>query len=411
MDLSPAKLGRRLDNARSWLRRDSAFISSEKTPFEVIADDGLATLRYYPPLEARHIRLDNQQLGVSDTVRRTPLVIVSPLAVNMGIYDLFPERSFVRYMLAQGFPVYLVNWGSPERRHDSLTLANYFADRLPVFLDQVRSHSQQQDLSLHGWSFGGLFSYAYTALSRDAHIRNLVLVGAPCDYHANGMLGKHYRRLARSIRWVNKRTSFRIHKTRPGIWRASGIGNAVAFKLTSPVGSLRNYLKLVRHLHDDNFVVKHATNAAFLDQMEAYTGASMQDIIQYLITDNLLARGRLPMANRPALLADINANILMITGKQDVIVTSACSHALLKQVKSDDVSALEIAGGHMNIVGSSTAARDSWPNIAQWLIERDGTETGVTPLPHDEATASPEAAPSTASEVAVDSHETAATAS
>lgn len=377
MDLSPATLGRRLDNARSWLRRDSAFISSEKTPFEVIADDGLASLRYYPPLEVRHIRLGNEQLGVRDSTRRTPLVIVSPLAVNMGIYDLFPERSFIRYMLAQGFPVYLVNWGSPQRRHDSLTLANYFADRLPVFLGRVREHSGQQDLSLHGWSLGGLFSYAYTALSHDAHIRNLVLVGAPCDYHTNGMLGIHYRRLARSLRWIGKRTGFRVHKTRPGIWRASGTGNALAFKLTSPVGSLRSYLKLLRHLQDDNFVVKHATNAAFLDGMEAYTGASMQDIIQYLITDNLLARGRLPMANRPALLADINANLLMITGKQDVIVTRTCSRALLKQIKSRDVTELEVAGGHMSIVGGDCAARDSWPAIAHWLTERDASDAAT----------------------------------
>lgn len=372
MPLLPHAIRHRLDNARAWFRRDETFIQSQKTPFEIIADDGLASLRYYPPLTSSHIRLEDVQIPVQRNRQQTPLVIVSPLAVNMGLYDLFPERSFVRFMLAQGFPVYLVDWGSPQRRHDSLTLANYFADRLPVFLAKVREHAGRPDLSLHGWSFGGLFSYAYTALSHDPHIRNLVLLGPPCDYHANGMLGKHYQRLSRSLTWLKQRTGFRVHNTRPGIWRASGLGNALAFKLTDPVGSFKNYVELLQQLGDDDYVIKHATNAAFLDRMEAYPGACVQDMFQYLFTENVLARGRLPMASRPAVLKDIRASLLMVTGKQDVIVTPACARALLKQVASDDITDITINGSHMGIVGGRDAARESWPQIATWLAERDG---------------------------------------
>ena len=32
------------------------------------------------------------------------VVIVPPLAVNMDIYDLFPERSLVKYLTARGVP-------------------------------------------------------------------------------------------------------------------------------------------------------------------------------------------------------------------------------------------------------------------------------------------------------------------
>lgn len=371
-------LQQQLGNAVAWVTRREDYIQSEKTPFEVLSDDGLASLRYYPPLQQSHICLEDRQLPVSQQKRRLPLVIVSPLAVNMRLYDLFPERSLVRYMLAQGFSVYLVNWGSPKRRHDSLTLANYFADRLPVFLQKVREHSGSDELSLHGWSFGGLFSYAYTALKRDHQIRNLVLLGAPCDYHANGVLGKQYQRVSRYLTWLKRRTGFRVHKTPHLFWRSPGAGNALAFKLTSPAASLKSYTKLLQKLTDDDYVSKHATNSAFLDQMEAYPGACVQDIVQYLFTDNLLARGRLPMSSRPALINDIDANILMITGKQDTIVTRACSQALLRQVKSQDVTTQEISGGHMSIVASPTAAKESWPVIAGWLAERDAAADDVS---------------------------------
>lgn len=371
MMLLPSSFRHRLKNAHAWLKRDADFIQSERTPFQIIEDDGLARLRYYPPLVESQIQLEGQSIPVRQQRRKTPLVIVAPLAVNMGIYDLFPERSFVRFMLAQGFPVYLVDWGNPDRRHDSLTIANYFADRLPVFIKRVREHSGATDLSLHGWSFGGLFSYCYTAISRDTRIRNLILVGTPCDYHANGKLGRYYQRLSRQLIWLRKHTGFRVQKTRPGFWRSSGLRNALSFKLTDPVGSLQNYIELVRQLDDDDFVVKHATNAAFLDRMVAYPGASIQDMLQYLLTENVFARGRLPMESRPAALKDIHANILLVTGKQDVIVTPACSRPLLKQVQSRDTTDLLIDGSHMGIMGGRAAAQQSWQQMADWLAARD----------------------------------------
>lgn len=370
--LSP--LLNRLRNARDWLRRDDHYILAEKTPFQVIAGDGLASLRYYPPLKQNHIHLQDTQLPVQRHQHQTPLVIVSPLAVNMRLYDLFPELSFVRYMLAQGFPVYLVDWGSPQREHDSLTLASYFAERLPRFLAKVREHSGSQVLSLHGWSFGALFSYAYTALKNDKNIRNLVLVGAPCDYHANGTLGYYYRRLSRYLNWLQDHTTLRVHKTRAAWWRSSGARNAISFKFTSPVASLKSYTKLLSKLDDSDYVMRHATNSAFLDRMEAYPGGTVQDMVQYLMMENVLARGRLPMKGTPAVIHNITANLLLVTGEQDTIVTEECSLALLNQVASKDVTSQKIPGGHMSIVGGPAAAEKSWPLISDWLAQRDTDE-------------------------------------
>ncbi len=98
----------------------------------------------------------------------------------------------------------MVDWGRPGRHHNHLSLSSYFADYLPKLLVQVRQHSGQKKLSLHGWSFGGLFSLCYTALGNDPDIKNLVLVGAPTDYHRNGALGGQYRALSRRAKWIRK---------------------------------------------------------------------------------------------------------------------------------------------------------------------------------------------------------------
>ncbi len=360
-------------NARDWLALSDDLVQAERTPYEVIHQHDIVRLRYYPPLPDEQIIIDGRVIPVAKRSLPIPLVIVAPLAVNMLIYDLFPERSLVRYLRARGFELYLVDWGNPEPRHNHHSLSEYFANMLPDLLARVRTHSGSEQLSLHGWSFGGMFSYCTAALG-DANIVNLALIGAPCDYHANGELGRHYRRLSKQLRWVEQRWGWRVHESRKRFWRAPGWGNALAFKLTNPIGSLQGYTELLRNLHDREFVSSHATNAAFLDRMVAYPGAVVQDFIHYLWVENVLAHGELPQKDRAHTLKDIQANLLLVVGRQDIIVTRDCSEALLKQVSSTDTSVLEVDGGHMGIVSGSRAPAQSWQQIADWLEQRSHTQ-------------------------------------
>ena len=362
----------RLDNGRARLFDAQQLSQAEQTPYDTLFDDGLVKLRYYPPLTENAIPLsDGTVTPVSQTTQRTPLVLVAPLAVNMLIYDLFPQRSLVRYLRARGFELYMVDWGRPGRHHNHLSLSSYFADYLPKLLVQVRQHSGQKKLSLHGWSFGGLFSLCYTALGNDPDIKNLVLVGAPTDYHRNGALGGQYRALSRRAKWIRKRTGLRIHNVPADLLRSPGWVNSLAFKLTNPIGSLQGYWSLMKNLHDRDFVASHATNGAFLDDMVAYPGGVIQDIIRYLWTDNVVAHGQLPMAGTDGHLNQVTANVLNITGANDPIVTPECSQAMKPLIRSKDKIFVTIEGGHMGILGSAAAQKQSWGRIADWLIERD----------------------------------------
>ena len=362
----------RLDNGRARLFQADALSQAEQTPYETLFDDGLVKLRYYPPLQENAIPLtDGTVMSVSRDTQRTPLVLVAPLAVNMLIYDLFPQRSLVRYLRARGFELYMVDWGRPGKYHNHLSLSSYFSDYLPKLLVQVRQHSGKQQLSLHGWSFGGLFSLCYSALGQDPDIKNLVLVGAPTDYHRNGALGAQYRRFSRRAKWIRRSTGLRIHDVPAGLLRSPGWVNSLAFKLTNPVGSLQGYWNLVKNLHDRDFVSAHATNGAFLDDMVAYPGGVIQDIIRYLWTDNVVAHGQLPMEGTEGHLNQVTANVLNITGASDPIVTPECSQAMEPLIRSKDKTFITIEGGHMGILGSATAQKQSWGRIADWLIERD----------------------------------------
>ncbi len=355
-------------NARDRFFRTEHLVQAGKTPYEVIHENDIVKLRYYPPLRVSHIDVAGERVSVNHDELATPLVLVSPLAVNMYIYDLFPQRSLVKYLRARGFELYLIDWGRPDWRQNHFHLSDYIDRLLPEMLDAVRKHSGKQQLSLHGWSLGGLFSYCHAA--QDPDIVNLALIGAPCDYHANGELGKQYQRIARQLRWVEKRTGWRVHNTRRRWWRSPGWANSLAFKLTNPAGTMKGYLELVARLHDREFVTSHATNSAFLEDMVAYPGGVIQDIIQFLWADNVLARGQLPIRDSSSSLNDIKAPILSVVGKTDVIVNKDCAGRLQEVAGSEDQTVLEVPGGHMGILGGSVGPRHIWPQVADWLAAR-----------------------------------------
>ena len=343
---------RAIRNLSDRLLRADELSLAEQTPFQVIAEDDIVKLRYYPPAAGQQ----------SD---KQPVVIVPPLAVNMLIYDLFPERSLVAYLRNQGHPLYLIDWGRPGRGQAHFRFSTYLTKFMPALLAKVRSHSGQQTLSLHGWSLGAVLSYCYSALG-DQDIDKLVLLGPPCDYHA-GSGGAQNRLLARQVRRIEKFTGRQVHNSRRELWHVPGWANALGFKLMSPGGTVRGYQELLQNLNDRDYVAAHATNAAFLDDMVAYPGGFVQDIVRFLITDNVLAQGRLPIRGCDAKLDSIRAKVLIVVGDKDPIITPAASKRLVELMPKASCQLIVVPGGLMSIVSGSAAPTAIWPEVAKFL--------------------------------------------
>ena len=357
-------------NAFDRVFRAASLVQAGQTPFETLHSDGLVSLRYYPPLQEDFIELDGMVIPVERKTHRTPIVIIPPLAVNMLIYDLFPQRSLVRFLRAKGFEVYLIDWGMPTREHSHYNLHTYVAELLPAYLNRVREHSGEQELSLHGWSMGGMFTLFYSALSKDQHIRNAIVLGLPIDSHASGAIGWMYQRIADVAGVVRKRTGFKLHDLKPHWFYTPGWANTIGFKLTNPVGSVMGYWELLVRLGDREFVTNHATTSAFLDRMVAYPGGVIQDTVVRVWIDNQLAKGRIQIGEDFARLENVNANLLAIAGQEDTLATPGAAKRVMDHVSSADKTFRVAPGGHMGILAGSKAPRASWLELAEWLAVR-----------------------------------------
>eukprot|EP00163_Fabomonas_tropica_P024772 TRINITY_DN426_c0_g8_i1.p1 TRINITY_DN426_c0_g8~~TRINITY_DN426_c0_g8_i1.p1 ORF type:complete len:261 (-),score=22.49 TRINITY_DN426_c0_g8_i1:75-830(-) len=246
----------------------------------------------------------------------------------------------------------------------------YVAELLPAYLNRVRQHSGEQELSLHGWSMGGMFTLFYSALSQDQHVRNAIVLGSPIDSHASGFMGWMYRRISGAAEVVRNRTGFRIHNVKPQWFHTPGWANTIGFKLTNPIGSVMGYWELIVRLGDREFVANHATTSAFLDRMVAYPGGIIQDAVVRVWIDNQLSKGEIQVGDDIARLENVSANLLAVAGKEDTMVTPGAAKRVMDHVSSSDKTFRVIPGGHMGILAGSKAPKESWLEMAEWLAER-----------------------------------------
>ncbi|NNM52291.1 MAG: alpha/beta fold hydrolase [Pseudomonadales bacterium] len=358
--LTPSLLSRRLasrlSNARDRLFHAQQLSRAGQRAYRVIHHDGLISVRHYPRTQGS---------------AQNPLVLVAPLAVNMLIYDLFPERSLVSYLTDAGKDVYLIDWGPPTRRHNHYTLATYVLELLPTCLTAIRQHAQRTQLDLHGWSLGGHLVLCHAGRGLDTDIAHIIILGTSIDSHASGSIGQLARRMDRSLQFLERRTGLSRSKLPPAWFFSPGWLNALNFKLTSPVASLQGYLDLFRRLDDRDYVIDHATQASFLDHMVAYPGGVARDMFLEAWLGNRFASGKLTLAGDSIDFKRIHAPVLIMAGLQDSLATPASVKALLPLLGSAEKMFITVPGGHMGIVSGREAPEAVWPATLNWLKETE----------------------------------------
>jgi polyhydroxyalkanoate synthase len=351
-----------LINLRDRLFRTDNLIKAGKTPFNTIYEDveskGLVKLRHYPAPDGY------------PTLHAIPIVIVPPLAVNMLIYDLFENRSFVRFLLEQGFSVYMLDWGSPTRKQTHYDFEQYVLNFMPKLFEQVRQHSRQQQLTLHCWSLSGIFALLYAAATKDPDIKNLIILGTPINTYRSGAVGAQVRRLGRAMKWLEHRTGYHPRNLPAGLLHSYGWSNAFGFTLLNMKSTMQSHLSMLRHLGNRQAIENHATNSAFLNHMVDYPGCINRDMLIKVWLENGLSQGKFKIGGQLVNLKEIKAALFVGAGRTDTMVTAAAMLPLTSLVGSEDTIFMSLPGGHVGMIASNAAAQESWPELAAWLEKR-----------------------------------------
>ena len=126
------------------------------TPGKVVYRNRLIELIHYAPMTAHTYAV--------------PLLFIPPWINKFYVLDLQPKNSLVRFLLEQGFSVFMISWKNPDASMEAITFEDYMTDGPLAASDVVREITGAERINPVGYCIGGTLlamTLAYLAARRD----------------------------------------------------------------------------------------------------------------------------------------------------------------------------------------------------------------------------------------------------
>src|ERR1700759_3412717 len=153
-------------------------VNMATTPGKVIFQNDLMQLIQYTPS--------------TETVLRTPLLIVPPWINKFYILDLKPEKSFIKWCVDQGITVFVISWVNPDKRLGAKTWDDYMKEGPLAAMDVIERATGEMKVHTAGYCVGGTLlatTLAWLADKRRVRVTSATFLAAQVDFtHAGDLL-------------------------------------------------------------------------------------------------------------------------------------------------------------------------------------------------------------------------------
>lgn len=147
------------------------------TPGKVVFQNDIMQLIQYSPQ--------------TDKVHAKPLLIVPPWINKFYVLDLIPEKSFINYVVSQGFTVFTISWVNPGEELANKSFDNYMEEGILTAVDVVTKQTGQRSIGALGYCVGGTLlacTLAYMAATKDNRISSTTFLTTQVDFTDAGDL-------------------------------------------------------------------------------------------------------------------------------------------------------------------------------------------------------------------------------
>jgi polyhydroxyalkanoate synthase subunit PhaC len=147
------------------------------TPGSVVFRNDLMELIHYAP--------------TTETVVKTPLMIVPPWINKFYILDLREKNSFIKWAVAQGHSVYVLSWVNPDSELAEKSFDDYMVEGPLAAMDAIEKATGERMVNIIGYCLGGTLTactLAYLAAKGEKRVASATFFTTMVDFEEAGEL-------------------------------------------------------------------------------------------------------------------------------------------------------------------------------------------------------------------------------
>jgi len=207
---------------------------------------------------------------------------------------------------------------------------------------------------------GGALAAMATALNPRG-IKTLTLLGTPLAFRSEELL----------YRWSSDP---RINKPEQLVeaWRVAPAWNFESFSLLTLERKPDMLKALYNRLDDEGFVESFMAMERWVGDNIPMAAAVFQEFIRGCFLNNDLIAGRLEIRGKTVDLTSIEVPVLGIIGEADHLVPPETTGVDQNPFKNGEF--IRFPSGHVGLSVSSKSHKALWPQVCNWICNRDATE-------------------------------------
>lgn len=128
----------------------------------------------------------------TETVHKTPILIFPPWINKFYILDLKEQNSLIRWLVAQGYSVFVVSWVNPDESYADVGMDTYVEEGYLTAIEEVKKRADVKQINAVGYCIAGTTLSITLGLMKkrgDKSVKSATLFTTLTDFSDQGEVG------------------------------------------------------------------------------------------------------------------------------------------------------------------------------------------------------------------------------
>lgn len=300
-----------------------------------------------------------QYSATTESVHEVPILLVSPWINKYYIFDLNENKSLVKYLVDQGFTVFVTSWKNPDSSMRNTSMEDYMIRGVLQAVDVIREICHTSQVHVAGYCIGGTIVSALMAWLNHPDqtdpmpIAHWSLLASMADFEDPGMIRV----------FIDENSIEAIENIMSNHGYLDGQMMSMAFRL------LRSNSLIWQYYVDQYLCGETLSNSDVLfwnmDTTRMPEAMHRNYLREFYLKNKLAQKNALTMAGRTLDMGRIDQPLYAVGAEQDHIVPWHSSFRISDHVKSPVRYTLATSGHILGIINPPTHP----PKRRYWVSE------------------------------------------